>query len=255
MKAKDRIIVALDVDSPEKAISLVWALAPYVGCFKIGLQLTYVMLKQMIFPSNEKEAIENLKTIRQLFGSIGPQLFWDTKLDDIPNTVIGASRALAEMRVRMFNIHASCSIAAMMGAKENSGNALVLAVTVLTSLSEENAYLIFVAPSKAKVIQFARDAKLAGVDGIVCSPQELKILSQQKELSGLIKVTPDIQPNWSVAGDQKRITTPAQAIKDGADCLVIGRPITNPPEKIGSPVEAVKLIIEEITLALKEVRR
>ena len=123
---------------------------------------------------------------------------------------------------------------------------LVLAVTVLTSLGEYDTYLIFGAPSKAKVLQFARDAKIAGCDGIICSPQELEFLGNYPELRGLLKVVPGIRPKWSVTGDQKRIMTPSDAIKAGADYLVIGRPITNPPKEVGSSVEAVKRIIEEI---------
>jgi len=150
----------------------------------------------------------------------------------------------------MFNVHASAGIEAMMSAVANKGQALVLAVTVLTSLEENNANLIFGGPSKARVLQFARDAKLAGCDGIICSPQELELLGKQKELGGLLKITPGVRPEWASAGDQKRIMTPAEAIKAGATALVIGRPITKPPTEIGSPVDAAKRIAEEISAVL-----
>lgn len=235
METKDRVIVALDVDSLEKAEPLVRALAPYVGCFKVGLQLlTSVGAPKVV------ECVHRL----------GGKVFFDGKFHDIPNTVGGATKAVDQMNVYMFNVHASAGMEAMMAAVANKGQSLILAVTVLTSLEENNAHLIFGGPSKAKVLQFARDAKLAGCDGVVCSPQELELLGKQKELGGLMKVTPGVRPLWAAAGDQKRIMTPAEAIKAGATALVIGRPITNPPDDVGTPVDAVEKILEEISLAL-----
>jgi orotidine-5'-phosphate decarboxylase len=154
----------------------------------------------------------------------------------------------------MFNVHASAGIEAMRVAVNNKRESLVLAVTILTSLEEDNAHLIFGAPIKAKVLQFARDAEIAGVDGIICSSKELELLAGQEELRGLIKVTPGIRPEWATAGDQKRVMTPGEAIKAGADYLVIGRPITKPPEEIGSPVDAAQKIAQEIFAALLESR-
>ena len=231
MKAEDKIIVALDVDDLEKAKSLIEALAPYVGCFKIGLELI--------------SSVGGPQAVRFVHGLEG-EVFYDGKFKDIPNTIGRASRAVSALGVKMFNVHASAGIEAMRAAVDNKGISLVLAVTVLTSLEENNAHLIFGAPSKAKVLQFARDARIAGCDGIICSPRELEFLRNYPELKGLLKVVPGIRPRWSVAGDQKRITTPSDAIKAGADYLVIGRPITNPPPEIGGSVEAVKRITEEI---------
>ena len=231
MKAEDKIIVALDVDDLEKAKCLIEALAPYVGCFKIGLELI--------------SSVGGPQAVRFVHGLEG-EVFYDGKFKDIPNTIGRASRAVSALGVKMFNVHASAGIEAMRAAVDNKGISLVLAVTVLTSLEENNAHLIFGAPSKAKVLQFARDAKIAGCDGIICSPQELEFLGNYPELRGLLKVVPGIRPKWSVTGDQKRIMTPSDAIKAGADYLVIGRPITNPPKEVGSSVEAVKRIIEEI---------
>jgi orotidine-5'-phosphate decarboxylase len=124
----------------------------------------------------------------------------------------------------------------------NRSHSLVLAVTVLTSLEENNAHLIFGGPSKAKVLQFARDAKLAGCNGIVCSPQELKLLGKQAELVSLLKVIPGIRSNDSPPDDQRRTMTAAEAVRAGADYLVIGRPITAAPD----PVEAAKKFAAEI---------
>ena len=231
MEAKEKIIVALDVYDFEKAENLVKDLAPYVGCFKIGLELI--------------SSVGGPQAVRFVHGLEG-EVFYDGKFKDIPNTIGRASRAVSALGVKMFNVHASAGIEAMRAAVDNKGNSLVLAVTVLTSLEENNAHLIFGAPTKAKVLQFARDAKIAGCDGIICSPRELEFIGNYPELKGLLKVVPGIRPKWSVAGDQKRITTPSDAIKAGADYLVIGRPITNPPKEVGTPVDAVKRIIEEI---------
>lgn len=235
MQVRDRIIVALDVDDLDKAKSLVEILAPHVGCFKIGLELiTAVGANQIV----------------EFVYLSGGLVFYDGKFDDIPNTVGAASRVVAGLGVKMFNVHASAGIEAMMAAVANKGNSLVLAVTVLTAIEENNANLIFGSPSKAKVLQFSRDAKLAGCDGVICSPQELELLEKQKELGNFMKVTPGVRPEWAAAGDQKRIMTPAEAIKAGATALVIGRPITKPPTEIGSPVDAAKRIAEEISTVL-----
>ncbi len=228
---KDKIIVALDVDTEEEVKALVETLGSQVGCFKIGLQL--------ITSIGPPRAI-------QLVKDCGGEVFFDGKFDDIPNTVGNASRVLAEFGVKMFNVHASCGIAAMMEAVDNKGNALVLAVTVLTSLEENNAHLIFGKPSKAAVLQFARDAKNAGMDGVICSPQELELLGQQPDLKDFLKVTPGVRPVWAATGDQRRTMTPGEAMKAGATALVIGRPVRQPPEEIGGPVEAVKRILDEI---------
>jgi len=253
MKAKDRIIVALDVDAPEKASELVRELKDYVGCFKIGLQFITAMLRSIISPEAEELAVSNLRSVRRLFTDLGGNILWDGKFDDIPNTIGDASKEVVKIGVRMLNVHASAGIKAMRAAVLNRGDSRVLAVTVLTSLEENNANLIFGAPSKAKVLQFARDAKHAGCYGVICSSQELKLLCDEEEFKDFFKITPGIRPKWfKKKDDQSRKMTPGEAIKAGADYLVIGRPIRKPPEKIGSPVDAAKKIAEEIAQALEE---
>lgn len=252
MDDEDRIIVALDVDGLGRAKSLVEELAPYVGCFKIGLEFINAMLASVISPEAEGDALANLQKIRELFRLLSGKIFWDGKFDDIPNTVGAASRVIAGLNVKMYNVHASAGIKAMMAAVANKGSSsLVLAVTVLTSLDEKNAHLIFGSPSQAKVLQLARDAKLAGCDGIICSPQELAFLREQKELNGLLRVTPGVRPNWAALGDQSRVMTPGEAVEAGADMLVIGRPITKPPAPIESSIKAAKLIADEIAAVRK----
>ena len=230
-KASDMIIVALDVNSLDKVDRLVTELSPYVGCFKIGLEL--------ITSVGGPVAVNYVQ-------SRGGNVFYDGKFNDIPTTVGAAAKAVAAMHVRMFNVHASSSIESMMAAVANKGQSLVLAVTVLTSFEENNAFLAFGAPSKAKVLQFARDAKLAGCDGVICSPQELKLLAKQKELAGLLKYTPGIRAVDAPFDDQNRTMAPSEAVRAGATAIVVGRPITN----ADNPVEAAINIAKEIEGAL-----
>lgn len=233
MEAKERIIVALDVDSLDKALELVEKLHLYVGYFKVGLELL---------------TNEGAPKVVQAIKEAGGKIFYDGKFKDIPNTVAGASKAVAKLGVDMFNVHASGGVEMMKAAVDNKGESKVLAVTVLTSLSEEDAHSIYGAPSKGKVIEFARWAKIAGIDGLICSPQELQVLGKQKELDDLLRVTPGVRPDWAAKGDQKRVMTPGEAVKAGADYLVIGRPITKPPSDIGNSIAAAKMITEDIRM-------
>ncbi|HEY4499140.1 MAG TPA: orotidine-5'-phosphate decarboxylase [Candidatus Paceibacterota bacterium] len=246
MQAKDKIIVALDVDHPDKAIGLVKTLAPFVGCFKIGLEFITAMLASIIAVKDEQEAVVNMAKIRELFQLLKGKVFWDGKFKDIPNTLGGAAKALGPLGVKMFNVHASSGIEGMMEVVAQKGGSEVLAVTVLTSFEENNAHLVYGAPSKAKVIQFARDAKLAGCDGVICSPQELFLLGKQKELIGLRKVTPGIRSPEDPPDDQNRTLPPRGAMLAGAGQLVIGRPIT----QASSPQEVAEKIAREISLGL-----
>lgn len=234
MKARDRLIVALDVDTMEKAESLVKDLSPIVGCFKVGLQLLTAV-----------GAPEVVTRIHAFGGSI----FFDGKFDDIPNTVAGAAKAIAAMNVKMFDVHASAGRKSVEAAVENKGRSLVLGVTVLTSISENECLSIFGDYPGEKVLYFARMLVSAKADGVVCSPQELSLLGKADGLEPLMKVIPGIRPDWAAAGDQKRVMTPREAIKAGATMLVVGRPILEPPAVIGSPVDAVESILGEIEQA------
>lgn len=234
VEARKRIIVALDVDNLERAGSLVRALAQDVGYFKIGLELTTAVG----VPSA-------VKTVHDL----GGQVFLDLKLNDIPNTVGGAAKAAAGLGVAMFNVHASAGMEAIRAAVANKGQSKVLGVTVLTSLGSTECQSIFGAEPGPKAVIFAQMLLDAGADGIICSPQELELLGAYPELRRLLKVTPGIRPAGSAAGDQQRITTPIDAIRGGANYLVIGRPITAPQAGI-DPVDAARRIAEEIASAL-----
>lgn len=255
---KERIIVALDTNNIDEAIELARQLNPYVGCFKIGLGFICTILNAVL-SGTFFQASANLGKIWRLFELIKDKIFLDIKLHDIPNTAKLASMPISDLGVKMFNVHASGNKDMMASAVANKGDSKVLAVTVLTSISPEDCLKIYGYPIDAVVLKFARWAEDAGVDGIICSPQDLEFLNKQlgsafDYLSGLLKVTPGIRSEWAARGDQKRVTTPDEAIRLGADYLVIGRPITDPPPEIGGPVEAAKKIAEEITeaFALRE---
>lgn len=228
---KEKLIFALDVDAIAKSTPYVEALAQHVGCFKVGLEL--------IMAAGAPQVVSHIHRL-------GGQIFLDTKLNDIPNTVAAASRAIAGLGVKMFNVHACAGKESIRAAAENKGNSLLLVVTVLTSMEDAECERIFGTISQNKVLQFAHDAKEAGADGIICSPRELELIAQVPELKGLLKVTPGVRPQWAEANDQKRTMTPAEAVRAGATHLVLGRPISNPPRGIGSPIDAITNITNEI---------
>jgi orotidine-5'-phosphate decarboxylase len=248
MLPKDRIIVAVDVDHPEKAIPIVRTLSPYVGSFKFGLELITATIAAILH-KDEETAKKNFATIRELYALMVKQLFWDGKFDDIPNTVGAASKVVGQdIGVGIFNVHASAGIEAMMAAAANAGSAKTLALTVLTSREENDAHLDFGKPTKAAVMQFTRHAKLAGLTGVVCSPQELILLNSRPELRNVIKVTPGIRSPGDPADDQRRTLTPREAARYGADYLVIGRPITG----FKDPVVPACSITHEIAAGVRE---
>lgn len=241
------IIVALDVQDVYKARKLVEVLWPHVGGFKIGLEFQMSQLAYLLSPeTNDGDAEGRLGVLRSFFDEISSMVMWDGKFSDIPNTVGGAAQALKPVSPWGFTMHASAGKEAIAKAVELRGTSLVLGVTVLTSISTEECQSIFGADSETKVLQFAHDLVTQGAQGIVCSPKELTVLGQYSELDSLIRVIPGIRPLWAVKGDQSRVMTPAKAILAGANRLVIGRPITEPPAEVGSPADAAQRIMEEI---------
>ena len=264
MEAKEKIIVALDIGTLRETELLINQLAPHVGCFKFGLKFIYSLLSLMI-TQYEEVAVDNLLRIRRILNALDGKIFLDVKLSDIPNTVGGATEEIAKLNVKMFNVHASAGIEAMKAAVADKGNSLVLAVTVLTSLNARDIWnLGYVSSWQVEqwehysqivkeryisklVLEMALIAKEAGIDGVICSPQEIEAVRSSCGPKFLI-VTPGVRPKWAEVNDQKRVMTPKEAIEAGADYLVIGRPITKPPGM--SPVEAVKLIRDEINSVL-----
>ena len=234
-KIKEKIVLALDVETLEEAKKLVDELSPYVVTFKVGLQL---------YTGFGNEIIDYIKSKNSNF-------FLDVKLMDIPNTVKKASENIVLRGANFYNVHALGGLEMMKQSKEGAYKAaeklgkkppLILAVTVLTSISQE------VLDNEIKVntqvrelaINLAKLAKEAGLDGVVASVHELRAI---KEACGedFKVLCPGIRPLWSLKDDQKRIATPAQALKDGADFLVIGRAVTAAADR----VEAMKKIYEE----------
>lgn len=231
---KERLIVALDVDTKDEVCHLVKMLGPYVGMFKVGLQL-FTSLGPAVF---------------ELIHEAGGKIFVDLKLHDIPNTVAQASRVLTGYGVSMLNVHASGGLYMMEKAREAvEEEALakglvkpkLIAVTILTSLGERDLEQIGLGSPKESVVRLAKLTKEAGLDGVVASPQETRLIRQACG-DDFLTVTPGVRPLNSQAGDQKRITTPQEAIMAGSSYLVIGRPITAADD----PLAAVRQIIEEM---------
>jgi orotidine-5'-phosphate decarboxylase len=236
MSAREKLIVALDVSSAEAGSRLARRLHGHVGMFKVGL---------------ENFTAEGPVLPRFLVAT-GEKVFLDLKLHDIPNTVRAAARVAAQLGVSMFNVHASggrkMMEAASQGAVEGSelrrdgARPRVLAVTVLTSLTEEALRELGISGSAEEVVvRLARLAREAGLDGVVASPQEIAALRRALGSDFLI-VTPGIRPANAAIDDQARIATPEAAIRAGADYLVIGRPITGAAD----PAAAADAIVAEM---------
>ena len=223
--ADNRIITALDVHSLEDMKKLVELLGDSVSFYKVGMELFY---------SAGPDAVRYLK-------EQGKHVFLDLKVHDIPNTVGQSIRALTRLGADLMTLHGTGG-KAVMSQYAALKQPKLLAVTVLTSIDEEGWQEIGGKYSIAETVQrLAKLAKEAGVDGTVSSPYEAKAIRKMNGPDFLI-VTPGIRPTFAVANDQKRFTTPSQALKDGASHLVIGRPIT----KADNPQEAVRKILAEI---------
>jgi len=228
---KDRIIVALDVNTLKEEERLLDILSPHIRIFKIGIELFY---------SCGVKAVELVKKYDK-------EVFLDLKFHDIPNTVYAASKVAAKLGVFMFNVHASGGIdmmrKAVEGAEEESeklgvARPNILGVTVLTSMDAEALKKTGINKSpEEQVLNLARLAKEAGLDGVVASPEE--IVSIRKNIGkDFLIVTPGVRPEGSEALDQKRTAIPKEAFERGADYIVIGRPIT----KAKDPVKVLQSI-------------
>lgn len=228
--ARKRLIVALDVPTAKAADELVSRLEGVCSWFKVGMEL---------FTAAGPSVVERLV-------ARGHPVFLDLKFHDIPNTVAGAVRSAARLGVKMVNVHAAGGPAMLAAAREALEGVAdppqLLAVTVLTSMDAAQLKAAGIArlPEK-QVTLLARMSLKAGVRGFVCSPQEVALL---RELAGPESslVVPGIRPAGSAAGDQKRLATPADTLRNGASHLVVGRPITQAPD----PAEAAEAILREM---------
>lgn len=231
----EKIIIALDVKNRTEALELARRL-PRAVVFKVGLELF---------------TAEGPALLRDL-AALGKQLFLDLKLHDIPNTVAQAVKSGARHGVRLMTLHASGGSEMMARAAEAAAGAasgegiprpLLLGVTVLTSLADADlAALGLAGNARDQVVRLARLAEGAGLDGVVSSAKEIEAVRAVTG-RGFQVVTPGIRPAWAAADDQKRIMTPAEAVRLGADRLVIGRPVT----KADDPQGAFDRILEEIS--------
>ncbi len=227
------IFVALDTPDLERALALAEAVKPYVGGLKVGLEFITAQGPQGI----------------SRIVALGLPVFADVKFHDIPNTVAGAARALGQSGADIFNVHGSGGEAMMRAARDAAEKfhprPKVIAVTVLTSLADADLEAVGQeASAAAQVTRLAKLAKASGLDGVVCSPREIALVREACGPDFLI-VTPGVRPAGAALGDQRRVMTPGEAMKAGADILVIGRPITGAED----PAAAAKVIAEEIALA------
>jgi orotidine-5'-phosphate decarboxylase len=237
--AVSRVLVALDTTSVADAVDQTRAMRGAVAGVKLGLEFCNA---------------NGPAGVRQVIAE-GLPLFLDLKFHDIPNTVAGAVRAVTPLGPFMLNVHASGGTAMMRAALDAAGDAaakvgvrrpLMIGVTVLTSLADGDLAAVGQhGPAADQVRRLAMLTRAAGLDGVVCSPQEIEMLRNECGRD-FVLVTPGIRPAGAAVGDQKRVMTPGDAVRRGADYLVIGRPITAATD----PAAAARDIADEIDRAV-----
>lgn len=229
LQPTDRIFVGLDTPDTAKAVSIAESLVGHVGGMKLGKEF---------FTANGPDGVRQVT-------ALGMPLFLDLKFHDIPNTVAGAVRSALPLKPAVLNVHASGGRAMMQAAAEAAASqpeTLLIGVTILTSLSDEDlAEIGYAQGARETVVRLAKLAQDCGLGGVVCSPMEIAAIRAACG-DGFKLVVPGIRPSWSATGDQKRVMTPADAIKEGADYIVIGRPIAAADD----PVAAAKRVAEEL---------
>ena len=238
--AREKLILALDFGRLNEALDMARGLASVVGLFKINIHL---------FTAEGPEAVHRI-------GALGPGIFLDLKYHDIPNTVAGAVSAAAELpKVRLLDLHATGSEAMMRAgvealASRGAGRPQLLGITILTSLSRPDLQHVGISGTPgSRVLSLAKLGKRCGLDGVVASPKEVQGIRRACGRDFLI-VVPGIRPaqgGQPRRDDQARVATPAEAIRAGADYLVVGRPIT----AAADPVAAANEILQEMAAALK----
>lgn len=232
---KPRVFVALDFPDGDQAFAMMRKLLPFHSDFKVGLEL---------FSAEGPDLVSRLK-------GEGAKVFLDLKFHDIPNTVAGAVRSATRLGVDYLNIHCGGGSAMIKAAAEacreeaarlSIPRPKLLGVTVLTSLDDLAIQEIgFPRSASQQVLQFVNLAKDNGLDGVVCSAQELPLVRDNAG-ADFITMIPGIRPAGSAAGDQKRTLTPSGAVQAGAHCLVVGRPVTGAAD----PEAALKAILKEV---------
>ena len=224
----DRLIVALDVPNAIAGLELAAKLGNAVSFYKIGLGML---------------TGGGLALAQELKDEHGKRIFLDMKLFDIGATVEAAVRGLAQFDLDLLTVHGDPHV--VRAAKEGAANSdmKILAVTILTSLdrADLDASLLKAGDVQELVIERAARAFEAGADGVIASPQEAALIRALPEATGKLIVTPGVRPAGAALGDQKRVATPAQAVTDGADHIVVGRPIWQAQD----PAEAARAVLAE----------
>ena len=236
--ADDRLIVALDVPNALAGLKLVQLLGDSVGFYKIGLGML---------------TGGGLALANELKQEHGKRIFLDMKLFDIGATIEAAVRGLAQFDLDFLTVHGDPHV--VRAAKEGAADSdmKILAVTILTSLDRADLDMSMITAGNVTDLVQARAVKAfeAGADGVIASPQEAAVIRRLSAAQDRLIVTPGVRPIGDDFGDQKRVATPGNAIKNGADHLVIGRPIW----KAADPVTAVKKIVSEISHAESDSER
>ncbi|VAX28006.1 Orotidine 5'-phosphate decarboxylase [hydrothermal vent metagenome] len=236
MPARERLILALDVNDPVHALDIVDRFSEWVTTFKVGLEL---------FTSGGPDIV------RQIHDR-GKKVFLDLKFHDIPNTVVQASVEVTRLGVFMFNLHASGGFEMMRRTgeavvetclKEDLPRPKIIAVTVLTSISRDEFKkdMGYQHGIRTHVKHLSAMAHRAGLDGVVASGHEVSAIKNSIG-KGFLIITPAIRPSWSLPDDQKRTMTPKEALRNGADYLVVGRAVLSRKD----PQKAIELILLEI---------
>ena len=240
---KDRIILALDVETLEEVEELVNELKDYVGYFKIGLPLIV---------SYGFEAV-------RLIEKLGGKCYYDSKFHDIPNTVQKACISLVKNNIHFFNVHIqggskmiAGSVKAVKAAAKRLGKEppVILGVTLLSSFGQRTLTTELCVDKNIEdyVVQLAKVAHDAGLDGVVASAEEAKRIGKELDDENFIIVCPATRPTWASVNDQVRVDTPRDAILSGVDYMVVGRPITTAENRVA----AAQLILDEISTALED---
>ena len=225
------VFCALDTNSVDDAVALATQIKPYIGGLKVGLEF---------FLANGTAGYRRI-------ADLGLPMFLDVKLHDIPNTVAGGIRSLLPLKPQFITIHTSGGPAMMRAAAEAAATVgptrpKILGVTVLTSMNDADLTAVGQdADSQNQVVRLAKLAKECGLDGVICSPAEIKPI-REAIAKDFILMVPGIRPAWAASNDQKRVLTPPEAMQAGATYLVIGRPIT----AAANPVEAAARITDEL---------
>ena len=223
----ERIIVSADELDEKALLALASALGPRIYAVKV----------------HDRYDALGPSIVGELKDAGAKRVWMDAKLHDIPNTARVRAKAFSENGIDIITVHASGGVEMMRAAKEGAGSAEVYAVTVLTSLDEATSERIYNRPVKEEVLTLAKLAKEAGVDGVVCSPQEVGLLANDPALKGLKFVIPGTRSPAADTHDQKRVTTPKEAVDAGATFLVIGRQITTAQD----PVAALDALESELS--------